>query len=159
MSPFISNDPVNILAATYIRQQQKNCRFYATDGKHLPRKDVTTIESPLLQRYAPRLVARQLCFKHVMSPRWGLTPRLADWLIVSRNMTLTLTCLKLEPLTRTSSIYRQTRPHVREGAPQKQDRNCQTVINIWSWAPDGAQHQDLLTDWPSVAVWLWLAWS
>jgi hypothetical protein len=23
-------------------------------------------------------------------------------------------------------------PLVREGAPQKQDRNCQTVINIWS---------------------------
>jgi hypothetical protein len=38
---------------------------------------------------------------------------------------------------------------VREGATQKRDRNdrnCQTVINIWSWAPDGAQHQDLLTD-------------
>jgi hypothetical protein len=32
------------------------------------------------------------------------------------------------------------------GAPQKQDRNCQTVINIWSWAPDGARHLDLLTD-------------
>jgi hypothetical protein len=28
---------------------------------------------------------------------------------------------------------------------KKQDRNCQTVINIWSWAPDGARHQDLLT--------------
>jgi hypothetical protein len=29
------------------------------------------------------------------------------------------------------SIYkRQTRPLVREGAPQKQDRNCQIVINI-----------------------------
>jgi hypothetical protein len=25
-----------------------------------------------------------------------------------------------------------TRPIVREGALQKQDRNCQTVINIWS---------------------------
>jgi hypothetical protein len=50
-------------------------------------------------------------------------------------------------LARASSIYkRQTRPIVREGAPQKQDRNCQTVINIWSWAPDGARHQDLLID-------------
>jgi hypothetical protein len=39
---------------------------------------------------------------------------------------------------------------------KKQDRNCQTVINIWSRAPDGAGHQDLLTDWPSVAMWLWL---
>jgi hypothetical protein len=42
-----------------------------------------------------------------------------------------------------------THPHVREGAPQKQDCNCQTVINIWSWV-------DLLTDWSSVAMWLWL---
>jgi hypothetical protein len=50
-------------------------------------------------------------------------------------------------LARTSSIYkRQTRPLVRESAPQKQDRNGQTVINIRSWAPDGARYQDLLTD-------------
>jgi hypothetical protein len=56
-----------------------------------------------------------------------------------------------------SSIYKRlTRPLVREGAPPKKDRNCQTVINIWSWAPDGARHQDLLIDWPSVAMWLWL---
>jgi hypothetical protein len=60
-------------------------------------------------------------------------------------------------LARASSIYnRQTRPLVREGTPQKQDRNCQTVINIWSWVPNGARHQDLLIDWPSVAMWLWL---
>jgi hypothetical protein len=30
------------------------------------------------------------------------------------------------------SDKRETRPLVREGAPQKQDRNCQTIINIWS---------------------------
>jgi hypothetical protein len=30
--------------------------------------------------------------------------------------------------------------------PTKQDRNCHKVINIWSWAPDGARHQDLLID-------------
>jgi hypothetical protein len=60
-------------------------------------------------------------------------------------------------LARASSIYkRQTHPLVREGAPQKQDRNCQTAINIWSWAPDGDRHQDLVTDWVSVAMWLWL---
>jgi hypothetical protein len=48
-------------------------------------------------------------------------------------------------LASTSIIHkRQTRPLVREGAPQKQDRNCQKVINIWSWAPDGARHQDWL---------------
>jgi hypothetical protein len=34
-------------------------------------------------------------------------------------------------LARASSTYkRQTPPVVREGAPQKQDRNCQNVINI-----------------------------
>jgi hypothetical protein len=36
-------------------------------------------------------------------------------------------------LARASSMYkRQTLPLVREGAPQKQDRNCQMVINIWT---------------------------
>jgi hypothetical protein len=60
-------------------------------------------------------------------------------------------------LARASSIFkRQTRPLIREGVPQKQDRNCQTVIHIWSWAPDGARHKDLLTNWPSVAMWLTL---
>jgi hypothetical protein len=60
-------------------------------------------------------------------------------------------------LARASSIYqRQSRPLVRGVAPQKQERNCQRVINIWSWAPYGARHQDLLIDWPSVAMWLWL---
>jgi hypothetical protein len=54
---------------------------------------------------------------------------------------------RMTALVRVSSIYkRQTRPLVREGSPQKQDRNCETVINIWSWTPDGARQQDLLTD-------------
>jgi hypothetical protein len=58
-------------------------------------------------------------------------------------------------LARSSSIYkRQTRPLIREDAPQKPDRNCQRVINIWPWAADGGWHQDLLIDWPSVAMWL-----
>jgi hypothetical protein len=36
-------------------------------------------------------------------------------------------------LTRASSIYKgQTRPLVREGAPQEQTRNCQTIIKIWT---------------------------
>jgi hypothetical protein len=34
----------------------------------------------------------------------------------------------------------QTRPLVREGAPNLQDRNFLYIINIWSWATDGAQH-------------------
>jgi hypothetical protein len=60
-------------------------------------------------------------------------------------------------LARVRSIYnRQTRPLVREGAPQKTDRNCQRVINIWSRAADRARHEDLLIGWPSVAMWLWL---
>jgi hypothetical protein len=64
-------------------------------------------------------------------------------------------------LARASSIYkRQTRLLVTEGNPQKQDRNCLTVINISSWAPDGARHLDWLTDWPtdrqSQCGWLWL---
>jgi hypothetical protein len=37
------------------------------------------------------------------------------------------------------SDKRQTHLLVWEGAPQRQDRDCQTVINIWSWAPDGAR--------------------
>jgi hypothetical protein len=50
----------------------------------------------------------------------------------------------------------QTRPLVREGAPHGQDGNFQEWINIWSWAPDGARHQDRQADWLSVAMWLWL---
>jgi hypothetical protein len=39
-------------------------------------------------------------------------------------------------LARASSIYkRQTRSLAREGAPQKQDCNCRTVINIWGSTP------------------------
>jgi hypothetical protein len=34
--------------------------------------------------------------------------------------------------TQTRERLRWRGPLVREGAPQKQDRNCQTVINIWS---------------------------
>jgi hypothetical protein len=60
-------------------------------------------------------------------------------------------------LARVRSICkRQTHPLMREDAPQKQDRSCQRVINTWSWALDGARHQDLLTDWLSVSMWLWL---
>jgi hypothetical protein len=50
----------------------------------------------------------------------------------------------------------QTRPLVRRGALLRQARNCHTVSNIWSWAPDGARHQDKLTDWSSVIMGLWL---
>jgi hypothetical protein len=35
-------------------------------------------------------------------------------------------------------------PHQR-GRPTSKYRNCQTVLNFWSWAPDGARHQVWLT--------------
>jgi hypothetical protein len=56
----------------------------------------------------------------------------------------------------TMTDKRQTRPLVREGAPHVQDSNFQTRRNIWSCAPAGARRQDGQTDWPSVAMWLWL---
>jgi hypothetical protein len=40
----------------------------------------------------------------------------------------------------------QTRPPSERVPHEKQDRNCETVINIWSWAPYGAWHQDWLAD-------------
>jgi hypothetical protein len=41
--------------------------------------------------------------------------------------------LRKTTLARVSSIYKRHSRHlVREGTPQKQDRNCQRVINIWS---------------------------
>jgi hypothetical protein len=36
-----------------------------------------------------------------------------------------------------SNCKGQTRPLVREGARNQQTRNCQTIIKIWSYAPDG----------------------
>jgi hypothetical protein len=46
---------------------------------------------------------------------------------------------------------RQTPPLFSESAPPWQDLTCQAVINIWSWAPDWARHQDWLTDWLTVS--------
>jgi hypothetical protein len=61
---------------------------------------------------------------------------------IPRNTESTKTALE-----RASSMYkRHTRPLVRKDAPQKRDRNCQRVINIWAWAPDVARHRDWLTD-------------
>jgi hypothetical protein len=58
---------------------------------------------------------------------------------------------------KTQQHIQKTDPSPRQrGRPTKQDHNCQIVIYIWTWAPDGTRHQDLLTDWPSVAMWLWL---
>jgi hypothetical protein len=45
---------------------------------------------------------------------------------------------KMTALARTSSnCKRQTRPLVRDNAPNQQTRKCLTVIKIWSYAPDG----------------------
>jgi hypothetical protein len=54
---------------------------------------------------------------------------------------------------RTSSIRTKDRPVLssERASHKKQDRNSQTVINIWLCAPDGARRQDLLTDWPTVS--------
>jgi hypothetical protein len=52
----------------------------------------------------------------------------------------------------------QTRPLFRDGAPNWQNCNFHYIINIWSWAPDGARHQDRPTDWPSVVTWPDLTW-
>jgi hypothetical protein len=49
---------------------------------------------------------------------------------------------------------------VREGAPQKQDRNSGGAINLWSWAPGGCWIPRL-TDWLTVSrnvTWTW-TWS
>jgi hypothetical protein len=55
------------------------------------------------------------------------------------------------------AAYTKDRPVLSsDRAPHKKHRTCQTIIHIWSWAPHGARHEDLLTDWPSVAKWLWL---
>jgi hypothetical protein len=44
----------------------------------------------------------------------------------------------------------KTDPSSRQrGRLKKQDRNCQTVINIWSWAPWGSTPR--LTDWLTVS--------
>jgi hypothetical protein len=49
----------------------------------------------------------------------------------------------------------QTRPLVKEGSPQKQDRKSQTAtfrqeVTSGRKSHKGARHQDILTDWPSV---------
>jgi hypothetical protein len=43
--------------------------------------------------------------------------------------------------------YISKRPHVREGAPHQETRNCLTLIHtiIWSLGPDGVYNQDRLT--------------
>jgi hypothetical protein len=51
---------------------------------------------------------------------------------------------------------RQTRPLVRDCAPQRQHSNLQTENNIWSQVLEWMWHQDILTDWSSVVTWLWL---
>jgi hypothetical protein len=52
-----------------------------------------------------------------------------------------------EPLLTTYYCYkRKTCPLVREGAPHRWNGNCLTVTKMWSWAPEGAWHNDWHTD-------------
>jgi hypothetical protein len=44
------------------------------------------------------------------------------------------------------SHIQKTDPSSRQRGRPMETRTCQTEINIWSWAPDGAQYEDLLTD-------------
>jgi hypothetical protein len=55
--------------------------------------------------------------------------------------------------------WQTTEPSSRQRGRPKFDRTANyknKERNIWSWAPDGARHQDRPTDWPSVVKWLWL---
>jgi hypothetical protein len=62
-----------------------------------------------------------------------------------------------------SAAHKKDRPVLSsERAPHKNKTVTVTqVIIIWSWAPDGARYQDILTDWLTVSrnvtlTWLWL---
>jgi hypothetical protein len=59
--------------------------------------------------------------------------------------------LLLTILTKTDNWL--IRPLVREGT---ETRPYLWKKNLWSKVPDWARHQDILTDWPSVVMWLWL---
>jgi hypothetical protein len=55
-------------------------------------------------------------------------------------------------------LLTKDRPDLSSGRAHKQDRTAavKQLATIWSWAPDGARHQDTLTDGPSVVNWLGL---
>jgi hypothetical protein len=52
----------------------------------------------------------------------------------------------------------KNRPDLSSERAHEQERTetVKQLTAIWSWAPDGARHQDILTDGPSVAKGLWL---
>jgi hypothetical protein len=56
--------------------------------------------------------------------------------------------------TRENLCWRRPAAYIKDR--RNQNRNSQTIINIWTLAPDGARHQDVLLDWPSIAMWLWI---
>jgi hypothetical protein len=50
-------------------------------------------------------------------------------------------------------------PSRQRGRPPQEDKDSNSLhakLKIWSWAPEGARHQDRLADWPSAVTWLWL---
>jgi hypothetical protein len=65
-------------------------RDYAGEGQqHIKKTDPSSCQRGRPTKTRPQLSESNKYL--VMSPRWGSTPRLTDWLTVSRNVTLTLT--------------------------------------------------------------------
>jgi transposase len=159
---YISTWQKNISLSSFIRDYLKLTHFYVSFS--VVRQYMKTVLTNIYMLISWRLVAINPCGGGVeylhRDPASRRRRRKGKsqiwdskiWSWVPRDSDPTKTAL-----AGARSIYkRQTRPLVREGAPQKQDRDCQKIINIWSRARDGARYQDLLTDWPSVAMWLWL---
>jgi hypothetical protein len=136
-----------------------------------PRRGLTPRQTDWLTVSRKVTLTLSLCWKRVTSVEAGLntstvTLRVGGGDEKGRLRSVTVKYGRESQGTRTweripwqgPAAYTKERPILpSERMPhRKQDRNCQTKINIWSWAPDGARHQDLLTDWPSVTMWLWL---
>jgi hypothetical protein len=48
------------------------------------------------------------------------------------------------------------RGHTTKTRQQISENNLRTHSNIWSQVPEWARYLDIMTDWPSVVMWLWL---
>jgi hypothetical protein len=80
----------------------------------------------------------------------GVRPRQTGRLTIGHNL-ISIWTLVIRQRTDLTSRQR--------GCLTETELHCQTVTNIWSWAPDGSPHLDTMTDWHSVITWLWLAWN
>jgi hypothetical protein len=54
------------------------------------------------------------------------------------------------------SDHWETALQTADRSSRRRGKKFQTGSNIWSQVPQLARHQDILTDWPSIVVWLWL---